>query len=97
MIGVHKCYGPSTCRQPEAALCFPGFDYIVNSVAARIAARPGRPLPGQELQLLEQRTFARCTWATTGGNHASNYELTISDRGGFHLDDAGLSAGGLRG
>ncbi len=30
-----------------------------------LATRPGRPLPGQDSHLLEQRTFARRTWTTT--------------------------------
>ena len=30
-----------------------------------IATRPGRPLPGQDSHLLEQRTFARHTWSVT--------------------------------
>ena len=55
----------STCRRPCAALCLPGFDHFVTSMAAGIAARPGRPLPGQDLHLLEQRAFARHTWTTT--------------------------------
>jgi hypothetical protein len=65
-LGVHTCYGLPTRRRPDAALCLPGFDYIVTSIAAGIATRPGRPLPGQDLHLLEQRTFARHTWTRTG-------------------------------
>ena len=56
-LGVHACYGLSTCRRPDAALCLLAFDHIVTAIVARIATRPGRPLPGQDLHLLEQRTF----------------------------------------
>jgi len=35
--------------------------------------------------------------AKKGGNHASNYELTISAGSGFRLDGAGLFTGTLRG
>jgi hypothetical protein len=31
-----------------------------------IATRLGRPLPGQDFHLLEQRTFSRRTWTSTG-------------------------------
>ncbi len=37
--------------------CLPGFDHFVTLIAAGIATRLGRPLPGQDLYLLEQRTF----------------------------------------
>ena len=56
-LGVHACYSLPTCRRPFAAFCLPGFDHFVTSVAAGIATRPGRPLPGQDFHLLEQRTF----------------------------------------
>ena len=56
-LGVHACYSLPTCRRPDAALCLPGFDHFVTSMAAGIATRPGRPLPGQDFHLLEQRTF----------------------------------------
>ena len=36
------------------------------STIAGIAIRSGRPLPGQDLHLLEQRTLARHTWTNTG-------------------------------
>ncbi len=55
--------------QPTAALCLPGFNHIVTSIVARIVTRPRRPLPGQGLHLLEQRTFARHTWTTTHLQH----------------------------
>ena len=64
-LDVHACYGLSTCRRPCATLCLPGFDYFVTSMAAGIATRPGRPVPGQDFHLLEQRAFARHTWTTT--------------------------------
>ena len=38
---------------------------FVTSMAAGIATRSGRPVPGQDLHLLEQRAFARHTWTTT--------------------------------
>ncbi len=56
-LGVHAYYGLPTCRRPNAAFFLPGFDHFVTSMAAGIATRPGRPLPGQDLHLLEQRTF----------------------------------------
>src|SRR5262249_41169088 len=56
-LGVHACYGLPTRRRPAATLCLPGSDRFVTSAAAGIATRPGRPLPGQDLHLLEQRTF----------------------------------------
>ena len=56
-LGVHACYGLPTCRRPDAAFCLPGSNRFVTSAAAGIATRPGRPLPGQDLHLLEQRTF----------------------------------------
>ncbi len=64
-LDVHACYGLSTCRWPCAVLCLPGFDHFVTSMAAGIATRSGRPLPGQDLHLLEQRAFARHTWTST--------------------------------
>jgi len=56
-LGVHACYGLPTRRQPEAASFLPGFGRFVTSTTAGIATRPGRPLPGQDFHLLEQRTF----------------------------------------
>jgi hypothetical protein len=56
-LGVHTCYGLPTCRRPNAAFCLPGSDHFVTSVVAGIATRPRRPLPGQDLHLLEQQTF----------------------------------------
>ena len=56
-LDVHACYGLPTRRQPEVAFFLPGFDSFVTSTIAGIATRPGRPLPGQDLHLLEQRTF----------------------------------------
>src|SRR5262249_10717328 len=56
-LGVHACYSLPTCRRPNAAFCLPGSGHFVTSVAAEIATRLGRPLPGQDLHLLEQRTF----------------------------------------
>src|SRR5262249_18503533 len=47
------------------AFFLPGFGHFVASAAAGIATRPGRPLPGQDSHLLEQRTFARRTWTRT--------------------------------
>ena len=64
-LGVHTCYSLPTCRRPYAAFCLPGFDYFVTSIAAGIATRLGRPLPGQDFHLLEQRAFARHTWTIT--------------------------------
>jgi len=64
-LGVHSRYGLPACRQPEAASFLPGFSRFVASTTARIATRPGRPLPGQDFHLLEQRTFARRTWTPT--------------------------------
>ena len=56
-LGVHSRYGLPTCRQPEAVSFLPGFVRLVASTNAGIATRPGRPLPGQDFHLLEQRTF----------------------------------------
>ena len=56
-LGVHTYYGLPTCRRPRAASFRPGFDHFVTSMAAGIATRPGRPLPGQDLRLLEQQTL----------------------------------------
>jgi len=56
-LGVHACYGLPTCRRPFAAFCLPSFERFVTSTSVRIATRPGRPLPGQDSHLLEQRTF----------------------------------------
>ncbi len=56
-LGVHSRYGLPACRQPEAASFLPGFGRFVASTTAEIATRLGRPLPGQDFHLLEQRTF----------------------------------------
>jgi len=56
-LGVHSRYGLPACRQPEAAFFLPGFSRFVASTTAGIATRLGRPLPGQDFHLLEQRTF----------------------------------------
>ncbi len=56
-LGVHTYYGLPTCRRPNAAFFLPGSDHFVTSMAAGIATRPGRPLPGQDFHLLEHRTF----------------------------------------
>ncbi len=64
-LGVHSRYGLPACRQPEAASFLPGFSRFVASTASGIATRPGRPLPGQDFHLLEQRVFARHTWTTS--------------------------------
>ncbi len=64
-LGVHACYGLPTCRHPDAAFFLPGFDHFVTSIAAGIATRPGRPLPGQDFHLFEQRTLSRHTWTNT--------------------------------
>jgi len=56
-LGVHACYSLPTCRRPNAAFCLSGSDHFVTSVAAEIATRLERPLPGQDLHLLEQQTF----------------------------------------
>jgi hypothetical protein len=52
-------------RRPNAAFCLSGSDHFVASVAAEIATRLEQPLPGQDLHLLEQRTFSPRTWTTT--------------------------------
>jgi len=41
------------------------FNRFVASTIAGIATRPGRPLPGQDSHLLDQRTFSRRTWTTS--------------------------------
>ena len=51
--GVHACYGLPTRSRPEAGFCLPSFDCFVTSTPVGIATRPGRPLPGQDLHLLE--------------------------------------------
>jgi hypothetical protein len=56
-LGVHTCYGLPTCSRPEAGFCLPSFDCFVTSTTVGIATRPGRPLPGQDFHLLEQRNF----------------------------------------
>ena len=56
-ISIHACYGLPTRSRPEAGLCLPSFDCFVASTPVGIATRPGRPLPGQDLHLLEQRNF----------------------------------------
>jgi hypothetical protein len=52
-LGVHACYGLPTRSRPEAGFCLPSFDCFVTSTPVGIATRPGRPLPGQDLHLLE--------------------------------------------
>ena len=56
-LGVHSCYSLPTCRQPDAASFLPGSGRFVASATAGIATRPGRPLPGQDSHLLDQRAF----------------------------------------
>ena len=56
-LGVHACYGLPTRSRPKADFCLPSFDCFVTSTPVGIATRPGRPLPGQDLHLLEQRTL----------------------------------------
>ena len=51
------CYSLPPCMRPLAALCLPGFNRFVTSTIAGIATRLGRPLPGQDLHLLDHRTF----------------------------------------
>jgi len=36
-----------------------------SAITGALPSRPGRPLPGQDFHLLEQRTFARRTWTST--------------------------------
>ena len=56
-LGVHTYYGLPTRRRLNAAIFLPRFDHFVTSIAAGIATRPRRPLPGQDLILSEQRTL----------------------------------------
>ncbi len=49
-------YGLPTRRRRAAASFLRGFDRFVASTIAGIATRRGRPLPGQDFHLLEQRT-----------------------------------------
>ncbi len=65
-LGVRAWYGLPTCRRPEAAFFRPGFGHFVTSIAAGIASRPGRPLTGQDVHLLEQRTFTAHLGRHTG-------------------------------
>lgn len=44
-------------RQPKAANFLPGSDDFVTSVAAGMATRPERPLPGRDLHPLENYAF----------------------------------------
>jgi hypothetical protein len=43
-----------------------GTEALMERIKAQ-GARPGRPLPGQDSHLLDQRTFARHTWTNTPG------------------------------
>jgi len=56
-LGVYTCCGLPTCRQPDAAFFPPGLVQFVTSMTAGIATRLERPLPEQDLHVLEQLTF----------------------------------------
>lgn len=49
--------GLPTCRRPKAAFFLSSSERFVTSTSVGIVTRPGRPLPGQDSHLLEQRTF----------------------------------------
>ena len=51
------CSTPANLARRSVASFLPGFDRFVTSVIAGVATRSGRPLPGQDLHLLEQRTL----------------------------------------
>jgi hypothetical protein len=64
----------SRARLPPARSLPDWFLVRNTSIAAGIAIRPGRPLPGQDSHLLGQCTFARHTWS------ASPVVLLVSTR-----------------
>jgi len=63
-LGVHSPCGLPARRRPSVAFFLPGTDRFVTFATAGINTRLGRPLPGQDLHLLDQRAFPQRTWST---------------------------------
>jgi len=82
-LGIHSRYSLPTCRQPLAASFLRSSDRFVASATAGIATRPGRPLPGQDSHLLDQRAFLHgapgplhCSQSSSGLAYSSAFFRT---------------------
>ena len=76
----------SDCIRPKAAFFLPSSERYVASTSVGIATRPGRPLPGQDLHLLEQQTFYGAPglghWTgTLTGDNAHTIRREIQENG----------------
>jgi len=64
-VRLLRC-SPPTCKRPVTASILPSSGRCVASATAGIATRPGRPLPGQDSHLLDQRAFHGARYSQNG-------------------------------